>query len=491
MTALAPPPERETHEDTPQRAKLGARYALLVFSLVWAAHLTALLGILAGTAQSDIALHFRTTEIVWFTLVGSLVGTFVTPFVVKFAGMCGKKRVMVVIAALGLLGDLIAALATSYGVLLVGRGIAGVYIAAGPVAYALTRDIFPRHLVGSATGLLGGSVGLVAVGGPFLTGWLLDDFGFRGALWFMVIGAAIALAALVAFVPESPVREPRTRVDWLGGLLLGGGLTAIVYGLGEGSDWGWGSGRTVGFLGGGVLALVAFVAVQNNVPHPLFPMGLLARRPVWTTLLAGSLAQASAFSVGTFMYLMALMPDIPDVSDGLGFSATHNALVNVPNSCVVLLSAVAAGTLARRFDGRRVLCLGALVFGAGFALTSQYHHNEAQLIAVGVVGGIGMGMIVSTVPVLVIQAVEPSEQALGSGALSMLAGVLGAVVTQVVFTVMAGDAKVMHGVELYRDAAFTHAYLVVAGLAVVTALLTLLIPHPQPLDEVEAGEGAL
>jgi len=99
-------------------------------------------------------------------------------------------------------------------------------------------------------------------------------------------------------------------------------------------------------------------------------------------------------------------------------------------------------------------------------------------------------MIVSTVPVLAIQTVEPSEQALGSGALSMPAGVLGAVVTQVVYTVMAEDAKVMHGVELYRDAAFTHAYLVVAGLAVVTALLTLLIPSPEPLDEVEAGEGA-
>ncbi|HSA52848.1 MAG TPA: MFS transporter [Yinghuangia sp.] len=490
MTAVAPSPERETKTDEAPRSKLGARYALMVFSLVWAAHLTALLGILAGNAQSKIALHFQTTEIVWFTLAGSLVGTFVTPFVVKAAGMFGKKRVMVVVAVLGLVGDLIAALATSYGMLLVGRGIAGVYLAAGPIAYALTRDIFPRHMVGTATGLLGGTVGLVAVGGPFLTGWLLDDFGFRGALWFMVIGAAIALAALVAFVPESPVREPRTRVDWLGGLLLGGGLTAIVYGLGEGSEWGWSSGKTFGYICGGVVAIVAFVVVETRVPHPMFPMALLTRRPVWTTLLAGALAQASAFSVGTFMYLMSLMPSIPGVSDGLGFSATHNALVNAPNSTVVLLSAVAAGTLARRFDGRKVLCCGALIFAVGFLLTSQYHHSEGQLIAVGVVGGIGMGMIVSTVPVLVIQAVEPSEQALGSGALSMLAGVFGAVITQVVFTVMAEDAKVMHGVEFYRDAAFTNAYLLIAGLAVVTALLALLIPKTQRIDEVEAGQAA-
>ncbi|NUU21528.1 MAG: MFS transporter [Streptomycetaceae bacterium] len=492
MNALARSPERETSAKTPPppRAKLGARYALMVFSLVWAAHLTALLGILAGNAQSKIALHFHTTDIVWFTLTASLVGTFVTPFVVKFAGMYGKKRVMVVVAVFGLAGDLIAALATSFGMLLVGRGIAGVYLAAGPIAYALTRDIFPKHLVGSATGLLGGSVGLVAIGGPFLTGWLLDDFGFRGALWFMVIGAAVALAALVLFVPESPVREPRTRIDWLGGLLVGGGLTAIVYGLDKGADWGWRDGSTLAFLGGGVAALVAFVVVETKVAHPMFPMALLTRRPVWTTLLAGSLAQASAFSLGTFMYLMALMPSIPGVSAGLGYSATHNAVVNAPNSAVVLLSAVAAGTLARRFDGRKVLSCGALVFAVGQLLTSQYHHTEGQLIAVGVVGGVGMGIIVSTVPVLVIEAVDPSEQALGSGALSMLAGVVGAVITQVVFTVMADDGKVMRGVEFYRDEAFRHAFLIVAGIGVVAALLALLIPKPKPLDEVEAGEAA-
>lgn len=487
MTAIATPPEHENKTDAP-KAKLGARYALMVFSLVWAAHLTALLGILAGNAQAKIAIHFQTTEIVWFSLTATLVGTFVTPFVVKFAGMYGKKRVMVIVACCGLAGDLIGALATNYEMLLVGRGIAGVYLAAGPVAYALTRDIFPKHLVGSATGMLGGSVGLVAIGGPFLTAWVLDDFGFRGALWFMVIGASIALAALVLFVPESPVREPRTRIDWAGGLLLGGGLTAIAYGLDNGADWGWTTGKTVAYVGGGILAVLVFGFVETKVPHPLFPMALLARRRVWTTLLAGGLAQATAFGVGTFMYLMALMPKIPHMSDGLGFSATHNAVVNTPNSIVVLVAAVAAGTLARRFDARRILIAGALIFAVSYALTSQYHHNEAQLIMVGTIGGIGMGMIVSTVPVLVIEAVDPSEQALGSGALSMVGGVLGAVVSPIAFSVMSHDSKVVRGIEFYRDGAFTNVYLMFAGLGLVAALAALLIPKPRKLDEVETGD---
>lgn len=107
---------------------------------------------------------------------------------------------------------------------------------------------------------------------------------------------------------------------------------------------------------------------------------------------------------------------------------------------------------------------------------------------VGTIGGIGMGMIVSTVPVLVIEAVDPSEQALGSGALSMVGGVLGAVVSPIAFSVMSHDAKVVRGIEFYRDGAFTNVYLMFAGLGLVAALAALLIPKPRKLDEVETGD---
>ncbi|MFI1484086.1 MFS transporter [Streptomyces sp. NPDC020747] len=482
--------ESQHREEEAGKSGFGARYALMLIVLLWASQLTGLVGLISGNAQSAIAIHFQTTKIAWFSQIGLLGGVFATPFVVKAAAMYGKKRVMVVITVLGLVGDLIAALATNYETLLVGRGIAGFYSASVPLVYALTRDVFPRRLVGPASGFLGGGVGLVALGGPFLSGWLLDDHGFRAALWFLVAGTALALVLLLAFVPESPVREERTRMDWAGGVLLGGGLTVIVYGIGEASGWGWTSGRTLGCTAGGIVAVLAFLWVESRVAHPMFPISLLGRRRVWTTFLATGLVLGAVYGGGVVTNLLTLMPNIPGVSGGLGWTATKAAWVAAPGSILIIGAAVATGTLARRVDSRLLLGTGGALVALGFALTSQFHHTVGQFIAIGVFSAVGMGMVVSMIPVMIIESVEPEEQALANGAQGMAQGVVQGLLMQVAFVILARDGTVLKGTEFYGDDGYTNGFLLSAGVVTVAALLVLLIPKGKRLDEVEAGQAA-
>ncbi|WP_194903909.1 MFS transporter [Catenulispora rubra] len=482
-TKLAPQP---TEEGT----GFGLRHALILLALLWAVALNPIVGLLSGNAQAQIAIHFRTTQIAWFTQAGALVGVFILPFVVKAAGMYGKKRTLVIVTGLGLIGDLVAAVATDYRTLLIGRSFAGIYGAAAAVAYAAARDVFPRRLVGPASALLAGSVGIVGVGGPFLSGWLIDTWGFRGALWFMAISTAVCLAILLAFLPESPVREAHGRMDWLGGLLLGGGLTAIVYGVGQGSDWGWTSGKFFTFLVGGLVALVVFAVVETKVADPLFPMALLAQRKIWTVLLATGVAAGALYSVGVVMQLLVLMPKIPTISDGLGWSATHNALVTSPVSILVIGAAIATGILARRVDARILLAGGGILTTIGYGLGSQFHHTAAQLIGWGVLSGTGMGMVVSSVPIMVIAAVSAQDQAKGNGAQVMVQGTVQVVISQLVFVLMARGGKVMRGTQFYSDSGFRAGFLLVTACCAVGVLLVLLIPKVKKLDDVEAGQAA-
>ncbi|MEV1067110.1 MFS transporter [Streptomyces sp. NPDC050263] len=480
--------ESQHKEEEAGKAGFGTRYALMLIVLLWASQLTGLVGLISGNAQSAIAIHFHTTKISWFNQIGLLGGVFATPFVVKAAAMYGKKRVMVVITTLGLVGDLIAALATNYGTLLVGRGVAGFYSASVPLVYALARDVFPRRLVGPASGFLGGGVGLVALGGPFLSGWLLDDHGFRAALWFLVAGTALALVLLLAFVPESPVREERTRMDWAGGLLLGGGLTAIVYGIGEGSGWGWTSGRTLLCVGGGIAAVIAFLGVERKVAHPMFPIALLGRRRVWTTFLATGLVAGAIYASGIVTNLLILMPRIPGFSDGLGWTATKGAWVAAPGSILIIGAAVVSGMLARRFDSRLLLGIGGGLVAVGIGLSSQFHYHVSQFIALGVFGAVGMGMVVSMIPVMIIESVEPEEQALANGAQGMVQGVVQGLLMQVAFVILSRDGTVVKGTEFYGDDGYTNGFLLFAGVVAVAALLVLLIPRGKRLDEAEAGQ---
>ncbi|MFG2361311.1 hypothetical protein ACGFY3_06615 [Streptomyces mirabilis] len=62
QTRTSPP---QTHE----RSRSTTRNVLVVVALVWTVQLVALVAALSGIAQADIAIHFRTTDIAWFTLM--------------------------------------------------------------------------------------------------------------------------------------------------------------------------------------------------------------------------------------------------------------------------------------------------------------------------------------------------------------------------------------------------------------------------------------
>jgi len=482
--------ESPHQEEGAGKAGFGARFALILIALLWASQLNGLIGLMGSNAQSQIAIHYHTTQIAWFTQISSLVGVFFTPFTVKAAGIYGKKRVLAVITMLGLVGDLIAAVSTNYETLLVGRAVSGFYGPSIALVYALARDVFPRHLVGPASGFLGGGMGVLALGGPFLSGWILDDFGYRGILWFMVVATAISLVALLFVVPESPVREARTPLDWVGGILLGGGLSSVIYGVGKGAAWGWTSDKTLGFIGSGLVAVVAFVLVERKAAHPMFPISLLGRRRVWSTFLVTSLAMGAVYAQGSVLNLLVLMPDIPGLSDGLGWTATKNAWVSVPNSVLLIAASVATGALARRVDSRVLLAIGGTLVATGVALMSQFHYTIGQFVSVGVLSGVGMGMVVALVPIMVIESVKPEEQALGNGAQNMMQGVLQGVLTQVAFVVVAQNSKVMKGTAFYTDDSYTNGFLLFAGVIAAATVLVTLIPKAKPLDEAEVGQAA-
>ena len=479
-----------TPPQTPDRSGSTTRNVLVIVALVWTVQLVALIAALSGIAQADVAIHFRTTEIAWFTLMTLLTGTFFLPFVVKAAALFGKKRVLLVAIGLGFVGDLIAAVATDYRTLLIGRGIAGIYAATAPLAYALTRDVFPRRWVGIASGILAGGVGLVAFGGPFLSGWLLDDYGFRGILWFMAISTAASFVLVTAFVPESPIRAAGGRMDWAGGILLGGGITAIVYAVGQGTHWGWGSGKFVTFVAGALVALVAFVLVERRVAEPLFPPSMTRRRPVWTVLLATSVAAGSLSAVGVVIQLLILMPNIPTVSEGLGWSGTYNAIVTSPISAMIIIAAVGTGFLARRVDARILLGIGSALAVLGYGIGTQLHHSAPQIVEMGVIAGTGTGMVVAVVPIMIIEVVSPEEQALANGAQTLGQGVAQIIVSQLAFVVMAQHGSILKGTQFYLDTGFTNGLWLVVGCCALGALLVFLIPRSKRLDEAEVGQAA-
>ncbi|MFC8719525.1 MFS transporter [Kitasatospora sp. NPDC057198] len=475
-----------TAEDGAQDGgRLGGRLTLILLAMLWPAQLLTAAGLLTSLSQAEIAQHFHTTQIAWFSLIYTLGVTLLTPFVAKFGDMVGKKRVMLVITVIGLAGDLITAVATNYETMLIGRGLAAFYGPIAPLVFASIRDVFPRRHVGTASGAIGASTGIVLAVCPLVGGWLLDSFGFRGVLWFLTLCTAVGFFLVLAFVPETPVHAQRTRFDWAGGILLGGSAATLIYAVGKGAEWGWSDTKTIGLLVGSIAAATAFVLVERATSHPLLDVRMFTRRNAASVLTASSLGQGTVYAAGTMIVFLTLFPSIPGVSDGLGWSATHSAVVGLPAGIIVLPVGLAAGILTRRVDSRLPWMLGLLIVAAGYTAQAFYHHNEAQVIATGVLTNLGVGLVLACAPIMIVGSVSAEEQGLASAMSGMLTGLVTAVVTQVMFIALNSSSTVLNGTRFYHDAGLTRAYLTLAGAVAAALLVSLLIPRLRRPTDIE------
>ena len=173
-----------------------------------------------------------------------------TPIVGKLGDVYGKGRVLTIVLLLFSVGGVVCALAHSIVVLIIGRVIQGVAGGVFPLAFGIIRDTFPPDKVASGLGLVSAILGIGAGIGLPLSGVIADGIGVQWLFWISLIALPAALAAH-RLVPPSPASR-RLSIDWIGAALLSAALAAVLLGVTEANDWGWGSARTVGLFAGGI-----------------------------------------------------------------------------------------------------------------------------------------------------------------------------------------------------------------------------------------------
>jgi MFS family permease len=234
----------------------------------------------------------------------------------------------------------------------------------------------------------------------------------------------------------------------------------------------------LGLIIGGLLLLALFVRVERTAAQPLLNMRTLSRRAVATVLGATSLVQGTAFAASAVMTaVIPLYPHIPGISDGLGWTAVHSAVVGLPAGAVLFVMGILGALATRRFGLRAVWLVALPIMIAGLVLEAYFHHDATQLIVTGVIAALGTGVVYGCTPILVMSAVSADEQAQASGMSLMLVGLTTSLSGQILYTVLAGRSTVFHGTALYHDAAYRNGYFVLAGLVLIGLVASVLIPR--------------
>ena len=231
------------------------------------------------------------------------------------AGAIGDRigRKPVLAAGLGLFGlsSLAAIFANSPGELIALRGAMGVGAAMiMPVTLSVITTVFPPEERGKAVGTWVGVAAGGGVLGLLASGVMLEWLPWQSIFVFNVVLATIALVGTLAIVPATREARP-PRIDLVGALLSAAALAALVFGITEGPERGWGEPSTVGALAFGVLGAVAFVLWELRRREPMLDPRHFSRRG----FAAGTLSITVQF-FAAFGFLFLALP-VPAAGDGL------------------------------------------------------------------------------------------------------------------------------------------------------------------------------
>jgi len=301
----------------------------------------------------------------------------------------------------------------------VGQGVGGSFLFAN--SSAILTDAFPAEERGRAMGINGISlvtgsfVGLVLGGVLAPIEWHLVflvsvPFGLFGTVW-----AYLKLR-------DDGVRI-HTRIDWWGNVTFAIGLTAlligIVYGLLPygGHTMGWTSPFVLATSFGGLAVLVAFVAIERRVPHPMFRLELFRIR----AFAAGALATllASIGRGGIQFMLIIWLQGIWLPQHGFDFARTPlwAGIALVPLTVGFMFAGPISGVLADRYGSRWIATIGLVGSAVSFVALEALPMNfdYAEFAAILFVFSIFAGMFITPNQTAVMNSLPPNQRGAGAG----------------------------------------------------------------------------
>jgi EmrB/QacA subfamily drug resistance transporter len=392
---------------------------------------------------------------------------------ILLGGACGdrfgRRRVFVVGVAWFAVASMLCGLAPNAGWLIASRALQGVGGALlTPASLAIIQASFADTDRARAIGAWSGLSGTTSAIAPFLGGWLIQAGSWRWVFFINPPLAVLVIAIAMRHMPETRDATASGRIDVLGSLVGVVGLGGVTGGIIAASDHRFASTSVLLPLIAGIVALGAFVVVENRESNPMLPLALFSSRQF-----------SAANAVTLLLYaanggaLLLLVVELQTVS---GFSPLEAGTALLPITAVMLLLAARFGALAQRIGPRLPMSAGPLVAAVGLVLFTRLPPQASyasDVLPAVTVFGLGLAIFVAPLTSTALSAVPASHAGIASGvnnAVARAAGLL-AVAALPVLVGLTGDA--------YNDpsqvlTAFRNAIWICVGLQVAGGVLSAL-----------------
>jgi MFS family permease len=392
--------------------------------------ITSLDSVIISTALPSIAeeLSATTAELAWIGAAYLLASAVLQPLLAPLSDNVGRKPVIGVGLCLFLGGSLVAALAQSPSILIVGRVLQG--LGGGNI------QVFPLSERALYIAMFGAASCTGAALGPILGGALTQFLSWRWCFWINVPIISVTLSILVILLdlprPSSSVPTIRLKdMDWLGVVLIAAATALFLVGLQSGGTvFPWNSAVVLGLLVAGLVAMCLFLYQQSKHQHPTIPLSLFCARSS-----AACLCVAVCHGL-TYIAALYYIPIYFQIVLGATpvLSGTWLLIAAVPMSAITVLAALLIRKLGR-YRGVLWTSTGLLALGNGIAILLPAQRNWALIVVVQLLLACGIGPLFQAPLIALMASVATDSVSRASSTLIFLrtiASAIGLILGQVV-----------------------------------------------------------
>lgn len=388
-------------------------------------------------------LHVNQSTVQWLVTGYMLVIGIILPLSSLITKWFTTRQVVIFGLCDFIVGSVISALGNGFAMVLVGRMIQG--IGTGlilPLMFTVAMQIFPPQKIGAVMGMCALVIMFAPAIGPTLTGVLLGIGDWRWVFWSFVPFLVIALIFGISSL-ENIADLTKPHVDIISILASAIGFSGLIAGVSFASESGWLSGKVLGSLIVGIIALVFYSYRQLHIEEPILNLRIFK----YANFRTG--AAIVMIDFGIILSAMYLLPQY--IQNGMSLPVALTGMIMLPGGLVNAIVSAIAGRMYDNLGAKVPARLGLVIALVGAILLACVSTKTAiwYVIMAHIILMIGAPLAMSPSQTSALNSLDGRESADGSTILNTLQQIVGALATALATSFLEVGRSAVSGSKAY------------------------------------------
>ncbi len=374
----------------------------------------------------DFNISYSTSS--WILTAYLISGAVATPIAGKLSDIHGRKKMVLSILIIYIVGISIGGFSTNLSMLLIARIIQGIGISMFPIAFGIIRDQLPKDKLAIGVGVFSSMFAAGSVVGLAIGGNVIQIFGWH-ATFLSIVPIAISLWIIIKrfiscdkrdrvveaendksradvktrptkmYLPDNGDRVPnnsgRHSLDVKGAITLAATIASFLLMLtyignsNNSSSNGSAYPTQIIVISLALLSLgslLLFIVVEKRASKPLIELSLMTNAILLPANIIILIFGLTMFMVYQTIPILVRSPH----PLGFGGDALESAMVQLPFMLVFLIFAPASGFIVSKMGNLKPTIAGTLVMTIGFFMLFMFHSTEflvainLAIVAIGI-----------------------------------------------------------------------------------------------------------